>query len=288
MGQAILITAYKDFRHLIDIINYFPPEGFEFYIHIDKKSKEDINILKNIKSNNIKLVSKKYNVNWGGFNHLKCILFLASEALKNENIDYFHLISGQDFPIKGINYFQKGFNLEKDYLGFIEMPVPYLKFGAMDRLEYFNFYDLFNAKKYPRVLKILKQIQIKFNIKRSISNTLPTFYYGSTWWSLTRVTLQHVINYTNNSKDLFNRMRYTFCAEEMYFQTVILNSHSSSNVVNDNLRYIDWESGRGGSPAFIDDTDFSSIKDSNKLFARKFQSNKSNNLKLLLTDSRFI
>lgn len=38
MKHALLITAYKNFEHLIDIINFYSKD-IEIYIHIDKKSK---------------------------------------------------------------------------------------------------------------------------------------------------------------------------------------------------------------------------------------------------------
>ena len=97
MKQAILITAYKNYNHLEEIINFFD-ENFELYIHIDKKSKISETELINLnKYENVKLVSQKFNVNWGGLNHLKCILYLCEQALKNPNIYYLHLISGSDY-----------------------------------------------------------------------------------------------------------------------------------------------------------------------------------------------
>ena len=83
MKQGILITAYKNFEHLLDIVSFFD-ERFEIYIHIDKKSVINEGIIETIRSlPQVKLVSRKYKVNWGGINHLKCILHLAEEALKS-------------------------------------------------------------------------------------------------------------------------------------------------------------------------------------------------------------
>jgi hypothetical protein len=282
MKQAVLITAYKDFSLLTDILNYFSGDTFEFYIHIDKKSKSDIENIKNIPTNNLKLLSRKFKINWGGINHLKCILLLAEEALKNKEIIFFHLISGQDFPVKELSYFDVISNKKKDYLEYFEMPAKCWKNGGMDRVELYNFYDILDAKKHQKIISILNYLQKKLNFKRTISNKIPKLFAGSTYWSLTRDTLQYVIDYTNNNKTLINRLKYTFCAEEIYFQSVIMNSDFLKNVINDNLRYIDWDSGRGGYPAVIDTSDFSSIESSNKLFARKFDLIKSNELKLKL------
>ena len=48
MKQAILITAYKNFNHLIDLIDFFD-DDFEIFIHIDKKSILEKTTIDNIK-----------------------------------------------------------------------------------------------------------------------------------------------------------------------------------------------------------------------------------------------
>jgi hypothetical protein len=80
-------------------------------------------------------------------------------------------------------------------------------------------------------------------------------------------------------------MKFTFCSEEIYFQTILLNSKYINNIINDNLRYIDWDSGRGGYPAFLDKTDYEKIKHSNKIFARKFHETKSEELKKIILEN---
>ena len=147
MKHAILVTAYKNIQDIIDIIKCFD-DDFSFYIHIDKKSKipkKELADLMQIKA--IKFLSKKYKTNWGGFNHLRAILFLSAEALKDPNIEYFHLISGSHYPLKSCNYFKNYFteNKGKEYLEHYPVPSESRKEkGDIDRLEYYNFYDLFD------------------------------------------------------------------------------------------------------------------------------------------------
>ena len=104
MNQAILITAYKNFDQLIDLDTYFN-SGFEIFIHIDKKQHPSPDCIKKLYSfPQVKLVSLKYKVNYAGRNHLKSILHLSEEALKNKDNNYFHVISGQDFPVQPLFY----------------------------------------------------------------------------------------------------------------------------------------------------------------------------------------
>jgi hypothetical protein len=131
-------------------------------------------------------------------------------------------------------------------------------------------------------MNLLVRIQKKLKIKRSYPASFPKLYGGSTYWSLTRDTLQQVIDYTRIHPELLRRMKHTFCSEEIYFQTVIMHSPRSGNVVNDNLRYIDWVSERGGRPAFLDASDFPDIRASNTIFARKLDLNNMIELKKYL------
>ena len=67
MKQAILITAYKDFVMLNNLVKSFN-NHFTIYIHVDKKSrytKDNLLELKN--KTNVILVKKKYRINWDSF-----------------------------------------------------------------------------------------------------------------------------------------------------------------------------------------------------------------------------
>ena len=281
MKQAILITAYKNIEQVIDIIDYFD-NRFDFYIHFDKRSALDLSPLQRFPEKKV-FVCNTYPVYWGGVNHLKAILLLAGEALKNPENIFFHLVTGEDFPCKPLSFFWENVDCTKDYIDAHPMPTQmWPGNGGMDRLDYYNFYDLFNAKKIDKVIHGLVRLQKLLKMKRSYPLGFPKLYGGSTYWSLSRKTLQYAVEYTKSNKAFLDRMKFTFCPEELYFQTILMNSPFTSNVVNDNLRYIDWVSGRGGKPAFLDKSDYEKIIASNKLFARKFHETGSQELKQLL------
>ncbi|MDR0863510.1 MAG: beta-1,6-N-acetylglucosaminyltransferase [Candidatus Symbiothrix sp.] len=271
MKQAILITAYKNAQQLANLISYFD-EHYEIYIHIDKKSTMDINRLSSAKNVHI---YQKHIVNWGSFNHLKAILFLVSEALKDPSIHFFHLISGQDFPVKPLDYFAK-LDQSKDYLDYKEISQDWKQ-----HLEYYWFQDIFDMKKLKSIVMFVFKLQKNLRIKRTFPKDFPPLYIGSTWWSLTRNTLQNVMDYTENNPRILNRMKYTFCAEEVYFQTLILNFNLSNHIINDALRYMQWTD-NASSPLFIQPVMFSEVIASNKLFARKLTEEGAEELKLLL------
>lgn len=274
MKQAILILGYQDINNIIRIIHYFD-DCFEFYIHIDKKSKADLSRLYTIKNKSINIY-RKYVVNWGGIFFMKVALFLVKKALENDSNKYFHLISEQDFPIKPLHYFYDLAKENKNYLVFEKLPKKVWDGnGGLDRIHYYHFNDFFNARKYGRgkLLKLLIHLQKTLKIKRSYGEHLPQLYGGSMWWSLTREVLQYVIKESENNSFLKNRLNYTLLPDEIYFQTILVNSPYLKNIINDNLRYIDWTYRGGSRPAFLDMSDYNKLITSNKIFARKFNEN---------------
>ena len=66
------------------------------------------------------------------------------------------------------------------------------------------------------------------------------------------------------------------CADEIFIQTILWNSpfrermHCTNNANTGSMREIDWEH---GSPYIWQDHDYQTLINSNKIFARKFNSN---------------
>ena len=275
MKQAILITAYKNFSHLDDLVTYFDT-NFSIYIHIDKKSsisEEQIAALRS--KENVAHVSQKYKINWGDINHLKSIIYLAQEALSNQENTYFHLITGHDYPIRKLDDFI-AFGQENQYLDFMEYhTLPYEPWpeGGMDRLSRYNMYDFIDGRSGlgERLVKGFSKIQRKIGFRRSFDKNFPSLYGGSTYWSLSRKSLEYVFEYMEKYPSYLKRFKFSFCSEEIFFQTILLNSPRKEKITNDNLRFIVWEERNGNFPANLDSTDYESIKKTNALFARKFE-----------------
>lgn len=284
MKQAIIITAYKHFARLKDLINQFD-DRFNIYIHVDKKSVDSHNELPAIDVlPQVKRLSRKYTVNWGGVNHLYAYLDLISYALKDSTNQFFHIITGEDWPLVSIDEIYARFqqNPEINYLSYFKLPDNRWKDGGLSRIQYYHFYNEINTRKHRIIVPLLSKIQQKLLLKRSLPKAFNTYYGGSKNWSLSRAAVQYVITFGNDNPDFFRRTRYTNCVEEMYFQTILVNSPLSNTIINDNLRYIIWENRNGSSPAYLDETDFDPIQSGDFIFGRKFHTDISKELMQLL------
>jgi len=276
MKQAILITSYKNYPHLKRILNYFD-DDFYIYIHLDKKSEISSDEIEELTNHErVKFFCQKYKVNWGGLNHLRSILFLAKKALENKENFYFHLISGQDYPIQTCEKFKRFFsnNREKNFLNYFNVPFEgWGTNGGLDRLEYYNFYDFFDAKKIKQSLWIIRiqKVQQRIGLKRGLPKTLSNLYGGSTWWSLNRQALEYCITFSLKNKAFLNRFKYTFCSEEFYFQTILLNSDLKDTISQNTLRFINWKKNHWKKPSILIQDDFAELVKSEAFFARKFE-----------------
>lgn len=270
--QAILISAYKDPEYLKRLITFFDKD-FQVFVHLDKKSEinpEDIRLNSNV------YVYKKFLVNWGGYNHLRAIIFLLQKALE-KNVSYIHIISGSDIPVKKIKDFNKFENCKKIYMEHIK--VVDLNSDVINRrYQYGNrLPNIDPRKRSVRIINKLYEIthKPKFNIGEFNFNQL---YKGLIWLSLPRNAAEYVMKYIKKNK-FMDKMKYITVPEEFIFQTILENSLFQSYIASNNLVFNDWSKPRNGSlPAILDETDYSKIVNKSYFFARKIDTQKSKRL----------
>lgn len=277
MKQAILITAYKDMPQLFGLLDAFD-ENFVYYIHIDKKSnipQEQMDALHGRK--NVIYLSRRYKISWGGLSHLLAILDLLRVASEQGDISFFHLITGQDYPIKSNKRILSFLGENSDRIFMEYNALPYAKWfeGGFERLDLYNLNDWFYGREGigRSIIMGFKALQKRFGVKRKYPASFPKqLYGGSTYWSLSKEAVDYVLAYIDDNPEYLRRFKWTFCAEEVFFQTIIMNSHLAEKVINDPLRFIVWEERNGSYPANLDESDFERMKESPALFARKMQS----------------
>jgi hypothetical protein len=195
--------------------------------------------------------------------------------------DYFINLSGQCYPLKSI-YSIKKFLQDKNlaYMEVFEIPrgAPkgWGKRGGLNRLQFSYYSNPFFVLADILLNKISGST--KYETKRlirlpRINRQLPYKlkpYGGSTWFCLTKKHVDYILEYLRGKPDLLDFFRRTFAPDEIFFQTIIMNSPLKDTVMNDNLRYIDWSKKGVPLPALLTIDDVDNLLSSSKLFARKF------------------
>lgn len=278
MIHAFLITAYKNPAHLAQLINALDSPHSYFFIHPDKKSPliNDPVLTDLSKKQNVQIAPTPRKVNWAGISHLEAITDLLKMARKAAvPFDYFHTLSGSDFPIKPIEVIDSFFehHAGEEFMQFMKLPTSTWTDGGLDRIKYYQLYDVMNPRTEffwwlnPRVVRL----QQRLGFERSLPRHFTTFYGGYIWWSLSHAAIDVIMHTLDTYPELMKRFRHCFCSEEILIPTILLNSSLKGNLTGNHLRYIDWTPRNGNAPANLDETDFKAIVNSKALFARKFE-----------------
>ncbi len=279
MRQAILITAYRDLTQLKQLVEYFD-EDFELYIHLDKKCGEDYRFLENRAHTHL---YRRYKVGWGDVNHLYAILLLMKEAYACKELEYFHLVTGSDYPIQPLAAF-KEFCEQHRNDNFVEhFQLPHSDWGddgGLDRIKYYWIQPSYRVKNGWFIYRTIK-IQRLLGIDRGFNFFNGKMYGGGTYWSVSREAIGIAQDYIEKHPEYLRRFRMTSIAEEICLHTLWCNS--GLPLINNYMRYIDWGHD-GGNPQVLNEKDYDKIVASGALFARKMESGTSDKLIALLNN----
>lgn len=264
--------AHKNLTHLCHLISYFNNDC-DVIVHIDKKSlitSEEIEKVRTLPQ--VKLVYQRYEVHWGGTSVLDCGMSLLEEAVRLCQTDYYHLLSGQDYPVRPLQDFLKFFeqNKGREYLQYYELPNKRWENGTFRRFQYYYPYDYDEGRGRGWVMGQV-HMQYSKGIKRPIPDEFDHLYGNSQWFSITHHAAKILLNYTHEYPSLYNKMWMTFAPEETYVSTVLVNLLDKDKLASSNLRYIRWKNENGNCPANLGEEHFRYLLDGEYFFARKFE-----------------
>jgi len=269
MRIAYLINAHKDFNQLERLVARLDDDGADFFIHIDKKvGPASFSALSEaLGAHRATMIPERVDVTWGCFSQVEATLGGLRAVLRSgSRPDYVSLISGQDYPIRS-NAFILKFLSERRGAEFVESCElsPRGWAGAMIRFERYWLNEMLNHHEISLALRSVLSYLLP---KRKVPLGYRA-YGGSGWWTISYDCASYIVDFVAGHKDFVNFYRTTACPDEMFFQTIIMNSRFASQVYGDNLRYIDWSEGNPN-PKVLTKDDFHLMQSSDKLFARKF------------------
>lgn len=244
------------------------------FIHMDRKNKEynEKKVEEVVRFSGV-FHTERTSVAWGGYSLVNAELLLLKAALKGE-YSYYHLLSGEDLPLKNQDEIHKFFdaNQGKEFVRF-ENEV----FGHYDRVRYWYFFqDKLGRRRDRKVLRIINRaVLVAQKILGIRRNKKIRFQKGTEWFSITDGLARYVAAQEEWIKKVF---AHTLCADEVFLQTIIHNSDFQNALYHkqyDNdlhaiMRLIDWTR---GDPYVFRYSDRRELVESDMLFARKFDCN---------------
>ena len=278
--HAYCIIAHSDPYCLQKLVEYIDDKRNDIIILFDRKTDESIfsNITTNYSTLSIVPFEDRVDIKWGNISQVEAELVVFQFALSLNNYQYIHLLSGQDLPLKSQDYIHNFFNslpFGTNLVGLAQG--EYNKFDLKRRSDYYYFF----TDKYKHPQKFIRIFYNKLralaiwgqkilNIRRRWKDITP--YKGCNWVSITPDFAKYLID---RKKDIISKYRLMTCADEIYKQTILMNSPFKNTIFDlkkdfaGGTRLIDWERGH---PYTWRSIDIDELKDTEALFGRKFNS----------------
>lgn len=279
MNHAFLVMAHNNYPLLGRILRKLDHPKNTIYLHIDAKSKfcdEDLAMLQSCCSSSALHLVQRHNVVWGGYNQIHCELRLLEAAVRDQH-DYYHFISGVDFPIKPMNDIHRFFTEHngQQFVHFCDEAFTKKQHVRFSLNHYFIEKCGRNRKKLLWWVEqgslFLQKNLLRIDLRRKHPQI--QFQGGGFWCSLSHDFAQYLLDQEALVQELFKN---SVCGDEHYIQTILFNSPYADTRYDAPgydacLRSIDWDRAPAGSssPYTYSVDDFDALVASPNLFCRK-------------------
>jgi hypothetical protein len=262
-----IVSAYKLPEQLVRLVRRLGDDpAADFFIHVDRKTDDatfrrmsvDLGPFPNVH------LLERHRCYYGGFGHVEATTKAINEILRRRvRFDHAILLTGQDYPIRSNSEIKDFFrrNSRQSFMEYFPLPNAEWKSGGTDRVDYWHL--RFGRRYYRIPGRSLVGFKRRFPSLR--------LFGGSAYWCLSRECIEYIYGFLRQHRSYARFFKYVNVPEELFFHTIVLNSHLRQHIVNDDLRYLEWRKPEtAGGPAILRKHDLDKILQSQKLFARKF------------------
>lgn len=268
MKQVFLIQAHKDPGQLNALVELLCDDDFLIYVNLDRKCDIDPAAV----SPHAHLVRHRIDVHWGSFSQVQAVLHSLRQIVAEvPAFDKVVFLSAQDFPLlsnadlKAALAALRG----RELLDCVAIgPAPH-QWAVDYRYQYFCFEPAGAALRLAAGC-VNHLMRAGGRTRRLPGGMRP--YGGSSWWALSQACVSELLERLARAPGVLRFFRSVTCPDEMFFQTLVMNSRFATQVLPDNFRYIAWPEPGARNPKLLDESDFARIAASNAHFCRKIDS----------------
>jgi hypothetical protein len=263
MRIAHLILAHNNPQQLEQLIGKLSYADDSIYIHLDKKA--DIRPFEYLMAlKNVHFVKDRVSVKWGACSIVDATINGFKQIMSSgQDHQFVNLLSGADLPLQRAEHIHSFLSANTGKIFMSYMPILDEWEEAVSRIIHYHF----NEYAFPGVYKMQALVN-KVMPKRKLPNGMIAVGH-SQWFTACSESIDFIIKYWDRTPKLRRFIKLTWGPDEFVFQTILYNSRFKDQMVNDNLRYIDWSNG-GASPKTFTIADTEALLNSEKLYARKF------------------
>lgn len=274
MKHAFLIMAHGSLPILQQLIGMLDDERNDIFVHIDSKSDMlDGGAELHTSKARLFMLQQRVDVRWGNLSQIKAEYALMEEALRHGPYAYYHLLSGQDLPIKSQDDIHAFFDAHqgKEFVGINHGEE--MEWDCKRKMMRYWLLTRFTRTKCKQINEVTKRLNKYLSILLSLvlHRSKMNFAKGANWVSITQKCVEYVVS---QKAFVLKRFNYTFCPDEFFLQTLVWNRpelkkalYSETDEYEGCMRLIDW---KRGNPYVWTMADKEEIAKSPRLFARKF------------------
>ncbi|MEM9395016.1 MAG: DUF5928 domain-containing protein [Pseudomonadota bacterium] len=267
---AFILLCHKSPERVIAQAELLTQHGDYVVVHYDARApKADFADLKAALSDlpNVRFSRERIKCGWGEWSLVRATLAATETALEAfPDATHFYLLSGDCQPVKPSAFLHK--TLGKNDCDFIEtvdfFGSEWIRTGMKeDRLRYRHF---FNERSQKSLFYGSLELQRKLGIAREVPQGLRVMI-GSQWWCLRRKTIEALLAFIEQRRDVAKFFATTWIPDETFFQTLVhhlVPRREISGRAPTFLMFTDY-----GMPVTFYNDHFDLLKRQDAFFARK-------------------
>ena len=267
---AFILLCHKDPEAIIKQAERLTAVGDYMAIHFDARAKPEHyrEIRTALDDNpNVTFAKKRIRCGWGEWSLVQATLHAveaAEEAFPRAT--HFYMLSGDCMAIKSAEYAHEFLDsADVDYIeSFDYFERDWIKTGMKEeRLIYRHF---FNERTQKRRFYTSFNVQRRFGLTREIPADIQVMI-GSQWWCLRRRTIEWILDFTRERKDVMQFFRTTWIPDETFFQTLVRHLVPEHEIKSRTLTFLMFSD--YGMPVTFYNDHYDLLLSQDFLFARK-------------------
>lgn len=280
MPLAFLILAHKNPRQVARLFETLYRPDDVIVLHFDRRADRalhDLGATWSRQHANVRVLRPR-TILWGGYEMAAVQIEAMVTALAvSDRWSHFINLTGQDFPIRPLAQLEARLAATPgaNYVSWFDPVIKPLWKNARDRLSrfYFEWPWLDRVLRWPgfgRRLRRLLRWENQLPHLPGWRRSWPDFHYygGSNHLILSRAGCEY-LGTDPEARRIIRWLKHSAHANEIIFQTVLLNSPLASTIINTHLREVDFPAG-SPHPRTFTIKDFNRLTTSPMFFARKF------------------
>ncbi|WP_299826454.1 DUF5928 domain-containing protein [uncultured Roseobacter sp.] len=267
---AFILLCHKDPDAIIRQAEKLTAAGDYMAIHFDARANPEHyqKIRKALNGNaNVTFARKRVKCGWGEWSLVQATLNAVQAAVDAyPRATHFYMLSGDCMAIKTAEYTHQF--LDENDADFIEsfdyFESDWIKTGMKEeRLIYRHF---FNERKHKHLFYASMDLQRRLKLDRKLPDDIQ-IRIGSQWWCLRRETVEKMLGFLKERRDVMRFFSTTWIPDETFFQTIVPHLVPETEIRSRTLTFLMFTD--YGMPVTFYNDHYDMLISQDYLFARK-------------------